>query len=152
TIRLLWRRWVSHAVIDEMSRIEIIKGQRSARGLTAAAPRRKAAAAALAAFLPGEWLEIDTVFSAIRRVGPPLTVARDLWKLYIVDPQYGSLGYDGYHDWSLLEGRYLLCLLFEYAGTLGLFDLAYGDPMGARDDFRDNWGADDLDYLSRYDG
>lgn len=43
-------------------------------------------------------------------------------------------------------------MLFEYAGTLGLFDLDYTDPAGARDDFRGNWGTDDLDYLSRYDG
>jgi hypothetical protein len=52
----------------------------------------------------------------------------------------------------VLEGRYTLAVLFEYAGTLGLLDLAYTDPAGARDDFRGNWGTDDLDYLSRYDG
>nr|WP_322749387.1 MULTISPECIES: helicase-associated domain-containing protein [unclassified Frankia] len=152
TIRQLWRRWVSHAVLDEMSRIETIKGQRSARALTAAGPRRKAVAAALATCPPGEWVEVDTLFARIRRGGPPFTVARDVWKLYIEDPQYGSLGYDGFHDWSLLEGRYLLCLLFEYAGTLGLFDLTCGDPVDACDDFRGNWGADGLDFLSRYDG
>ncbi|ABW14715.1 conserved hypothetical protein [Parafrankia sp. EAN1pec] len=152
TIRQLWRRWVGHAVLDEMSRIETIKGQRSARALTAAGPRRKAVAEALAACPPGEWVAVDMLFTRIRRGGPPFTVARDVWKLYIEDPQYGSLGYDGFHDWPLLEGRYLLCLLFEYAGTLGLFDLTYGDPVDARDDFRENWGADDLDFLSRYDG
>ncbi|MGH3674919.1 MAG: hypothetical protein ACRDU5_04125, partial [Mycobacterium sp.] len=43
-------------------------------------------------------------------------------------------------------------MLFEYAATLGLIDVTYTDPADARDDFRDNWGADDLDYLSRYDG
>jgi hypothetical protein len=35
---------------------------------------------------------------------------------------------------------------------LGLVDLDYTDPVGARDDYHGNWGADDLDYLSRYDG
>ncbi len=152
TVRHLWRRWVGHAVLDEMSRIETIKGQRSARALTAAGPRRRAVAEALAAGPPGEWVAVDLLFTRIQRGGPPFTVARDSWKLYIEDPQYGSLGYDGFHDWSLLEGRYLLCLLFEYAGALGLFDLTYGDPVDARDDFRGNWGADDLDFLSRYDG
>jgi hypothetical protein len=83
------------------------------------------------------------------------TIARNdraLWKLYLEDPQYGSLGYDGFHDWPLLEGRYTLAVLFEYAGTLGLIDLDHADPAGARDDFRHNWGGDYLDALSRYDG
>jgi ABC-type amino acid transport substrate-binding protein len=79
-------------------------------------------------------------------------LARDPWKLYLLEPEYGSLGHADFHAWPLLEGRYLLCLLFEYAGTLGLFDLAYRDPAGARDDFRGNWGSDELDALSRYDG
>ena len=26
------------------------------------------------------------------------------------------------------------------------------EPAGVRDDFHRNWGTDDLDYLSRYDG
>lgn len=56
-------------------------------------------------------------------------VARDPWKLYLCDPQYGSLGYDGFHGRTLLQ-----------------------DPVGARDDYHDNWGSDDLDMLSRYDG
>jgi hypothetical protein len=45
-----------------------------------------------------------------------------------------------------------LAALFEYAGTLGLIDLDYVHPKGARDDFRGNWGGDFLDALSRYDG
>ncbi len=152
TIRHLWKRWVSHAVLDEMSRIEEIKGQRSARALTAAHPRRKAVATALATCSPGQWVSIEELFSRMRRRQPQPTVARNPWKLYIGDPQYGSLGYDGCHAWSVLEGRYTLCLLFEYAGTLGLFDLAYTQPAGARDDYHENWGTDDLDQLSRYDG
>ena len=43
-------------------------------------------------------------------------------------------------------------MLFEHAATLGLIDTAYTDPAGAREDFRDNWGTDDLESLSRYDG
>ena len=152
TIRNLWRRWVSHAVLDEMSRIEEIKGQRSVGALTAAQPRRKAVATTLAACPPGQWVSIDELFSRIRGRQPQPTVARNPWKLYIGDPQYGSLGYDGFHRWSLLEGRYTLCVLFEYAGTLGLFDLAYTEPAGARDDYHDEWGTDGLDQLSRYDG
>ncbi|MGH3674918.1 MAG: hypothetical protein ACRDU5_04120 [Mycobacterium sp.] len=39
-IRQLWRRWISHGLIDEMSRIDAIKGQRCANVLTAVKPRR----------------------------------------------------------------------------------------------------------------
>ncbi|WP_242605666.1 helicase-associated domain-containing protein [Frankia sp. Cppng1_Ct_nod] len=152
TIRQLWQRWVSHAVIDEMSRIEEIKGQRSARALTAAKPRRQTVAQALAGCKRDEWISVDALFARMQRQGLHPSVARDPWKLYIADPQYGSLGYEGYSEWPILEGRYTLCILFEYAGTLGLFDVEYDDPAGARDDYFDNWGTDDLEWLSRYDG
>ncbi len=152
TIRRMWSRWLSHGVIDEMSRIEAIKGQRSARALTAVKPRRQAVGQALAACPPGEWLDVDEVFARVRQLASDMTVARDVWKLYIAEPQYGSLGYAGFHDWPVVEGRYVLCLLFEYAASLGLFDVALADPAGAREDFRHNWGTDDLMQLSRYDG
>lgn len=40
-LRQLWQRWLTHAVIDEFSRIEQIKGQRIRSVLTAAKPRRQ---------------------------------------------------------------------------------------------------------------
>lgn len=154
-IRELWQRWLTHAVIDEFSRIEEIKGQRIRNVLTAARTRRQLVAKALATCPPAAWLDVDTLFTTMRHRNMSPTVTRSdmaLWKLYLADPQYGSLGYAGFHDWKLLEGRYTLAVLFEYAGTLGLIDLDYIQPSGARDDFRDNWGSDDLDALSRYDG
>jgi hypothetical protein len=155
TVRQLWRRWVSHGLIDEMSRIEAIKGQRCANVLTALKPRRQTVADALAGCLAGEWITVDELFATMQGEGLSPKIARSergLWRLYLVDPEYGSLGYAGFSDWSLLEGRYTLCVLFEYAATLGLLDVTYTDPAGARDDFRGNWGAEDLDCLSRYDG
>jgi hypothetical protein len=155
TIRHLWQRWLTHALIDEFSRIEQIKGQRARNVLTAAKPRRQTVAVALADCRPGEWIDVDALFTAMRLDDLSPTIARNemaLWKLYLEDPHYGSLGYAGYHDWTLLEGRYTLAVLFEYAGTLGLIDLDYTHPAGARDDFSDNWGGDFLDGLSRYDG
>lgn len=155
TIRQLWRRWITGAVIDEFSRIEEIKGQRASNVLSSAKTRRAAVADALAACPPGEWISVDALFSTMRRSNLSPTIARNymaLWKLYIGDAHYGSLGYDGFHKWELLEGRYTLAVLFEYAATLGLADLDYVHPIGARDDHHDNWGADDLDCLSRYDG
>ena len=54
--------------------------------------------------------------------------------------------------WDILEGRYLLCLLFEYVATLGMIDVAFTDPDGARTDFANLWGTDEMAWLSRYDG
>ncbi|WP_406045812.1 helicase-associated domain-containing protein [Micromonospora sp. NBC_00898] len=156
TIRQLWRSWVTTTLLDEFNRIDRIKGQRAANVLTSVKTRRKAVATALAACRCDEWIAVDDLFAAMRRrreTSP--TVARSergLWKLYLVDPQYGSLGYSGFADWPILEGRYTLAVLFEYAATLGLIDIEYTDPVGARTDYHGNWGADDLDYLSRYDG
>lgn len=155
TVRALWRSWLSKGVIDEFSRIEHIKGQRTANTLTSAKTRRQSVAAALSRCPVGEWVAVDDLFTRMRQGGLSPNVARSeraLWRLYIADAQYGSLGYAGFAEWPVLEGRYTLAVLFEYAGTLGLVDLDYTDPVGARDDFRGNWGTDDLDYLSRYDG
>jgi hypothetical protein len=154
-IRGLWQRWLTHAVIDEFSRIENIKGQRIRNVLTAAKPRRQILNMALAGCPPGQWIDTDTLFDTMRRHNLSPTIARNdmaLWKLYLDDPQYGSLGYAEVHHWALLEGRYSLAVLFEYAGTLGLIDLDYVHPDGAREDFRENWGGEDLGALSRYDG
>ena len=154
-IRGLWRSWVTKAVIDELSRVEHIKGQRATNVLTSAKTRRQRVSAALATCRPGAWVEVDDLFASMRGAGLSPTVARSdraLWKLYLVDAQYGSLGYAGFGEWEILEGRYTLAVIFEYAATLGLVDVAYDEPAGARDDYHGNWGADDLDYLSRYDG
>jgi hypothetical protein len=117
--------------------------------------RRQAVATALVSCSSDEWISMEALFTTMRRGHMSPTVARSemaLWKLYLVDAHYGSLGYDGFHRWEILEGRYTLAVLFEYAGTLGLFDLDYIHPSGARDDFHNNWGGGDLDALSRYDG
>jgi len=155
TLALLWQRWLSRGVIDEFSRVEAIKGQRAANVLTAVKPRRAQVGAALAACAPGEWTDVDTLFRTMREAGHDPRIARSeraLWKLYLEDPEYGSLGYDGFHNWELLQGRYTLAVLFEYAAVLGLIDVDHRPPVGARDDYRDNWGADWTDCISRYDG
>jgi len=155
TLAQLWRRWISSGLLDEFSRVEAIKGQRAANVLSAVKPRRTQVAAALTGLAPGEWTTVDDLFAAMRKAGhdPVITrTERALWKLYLEDPEYGSLGYDGYHNWELLQGRYTLAVLFEYAAPLGLIDVEYVPPVGARSDYHGNWGADWLDQISRYDG
>jgi hypothetical protein len=152
----LWSRWLRGVSTDELARIEAIKGQRKPGTLTSAPTRRAAVAAALAALQPGAWTGAGKLLASLRaQQEPPLTATRSLralWQLYVVDSYFGSLGHAGSRTWDLVEGRYALCVLFEYAATLGLIDVAYTDPRGARHDYRVLWGADQLSCLSRYDG
>jgi hypothetical protein len=151
----LWARWLRSVSADELGRIEAIKGQRKPGTLTSAITRRAAVAAALSALQPGAWTGAGKLLASLRAQQPPLVAARSLralWRLYVVDSYFGSLGYAGSRTWDLVEGRYALCVLFEYAATLGLIDVAYTGPRGARDDYRALWGADQLSCLSRYDG
>jgi hypothetical protein len=151
----LWDRWLASVSHDELSRIEAIKGQRRAATLTPAATRRAAVAAGLAALRPGAWTQTGALLSVLRTRAPRLAVTRTLmarWRLYIADAYHGSLGHAGPQAWDIIEGRYALCVLLEYAATIGLVDVAYTDPDGARPDYRALWGADQYACLSRYDG
>jgi hypothetical protein len=151
----LWARWLGGVSQDELARVEAVKGQRKTGTLTSAVTRRAAVVAALAGLEPGAWTGVGKLLGILRAQRPPLVAARSLraqWRLYVLDSYYGSLGHAGPRAWDLVEGRYALCVLFEYAATVGLIDVAYTDSRGARDDFRALWGADQLSCLSRYDG
>lgn len=154
TIKHLWGRWLDKGLVDEFSRVEAIKGQkRKGRGgFTDVAQRRVAVEQMLAACPPRKWIEIEEFFRYVEASDVQLEVVGNLWRLYLADPQYGSLGYAGYGNWSVVQGRYIMALLWEYAATLGMVDIAHVPPENARDDYWENWGADDLDCLSRYDG
>ena len=148
----LWSRWLKSRLLDEFSRIDVIKGQKAkGRVLTAVAPRRAAIADALECCPADAWVDVDDFSCFMQATDRGFEVAHDPWKLYLAEPEYGSLGHQGSHDWHILQLRYLLCFLFEYAAPLGLIDVAYREPT-ARRDYGDMWGADDLQFLSRYDG
>jgi hypothetical protein len=90
----VWRRWLTHGAIDEFSRVEAIKGQRGSNVLSAVKRRRSTGADGLATCPPGEWIEIDDLFATMRRKRLSPTIARSeraLWRLHILDPEYGSL-------------------------------------------------------------
>lgn len=149
----IWRKWQKASLLDEFSRIDAIKGQKAKGGVMAAvAPRRAAITELLQRCPAGEWISIDAFSRFMVATGHTFDVARDPWRLYICEPDYGSLGHSGYHDWDILQLRYMLCFLFEYAAPLGIIDVAYTEPAGARPNFSDMWGTDDLPFLSRYDG
>ncbi len=152
TIRRLWVRWVDTTILDELSRIDCVKGQtgKGKRGLTAVSGRRRAVADSLARCPVGGWVSTDEFFRFVRASGNDFSVTRSAWNLYVGELQYGSLGHDnGQH---ILEARYLFCLLLEYAATLGMIDVALIPPADARRDYHGMWGTDDLPYFSRYDG
>ncbi len=120
--------------------------------MTAAERRRAVVVEAMKQCSVGSWVHVDDFFRFMQAAAYDFNVTRNPWELYIIDKEYGSLGYDGHHTFEIIEGRYILCLLFEYAATLGMVDVAYLDPQRARKDYRELWGAGDLDYFSRYDG
>lgn len=154
TLRDIWNAWLNNKIMDEFSRIDTIKGQKGKGGksMTPPADRRLAIQAALAGCPVGKWVETAEFSRFMQAAGFRFEVTRNAWGLYLCDPQYGSLGYDGYGGWNILQERYLLCLLFEYAAPLGMIDIAYEHPAGARPDYSGQWGGDDLIFLSRYDG
>jgi len=152
-LRTLWRKWLKTTLLDEFSRVDAIKGQSSTgRVMSAVPPRRAAIEEALQACPTGRWVLLDDFSRFMRAADHVFAVAHDPWKLYLGERQYGSLGYDGSHGWNILQDRYIAAVLFEFAATLGIVDVAYVDPAEGRDDFRDMWGADELRFLSRYDG
>ena len=149
----IWNKWLKSNLFDEFSRVDVIKGQKSkGRVMTALAPRRAAINEILRLCPAGAWFYVDDFSRFMQATGHTFDVSHNPWKLYISDQQYGSLGHDGYHSWEILQLRYLLCFLFEYAAALGIIDVAYIEPTEARNDFGDLWGTDDLEFLSRYDG
>ena len=153
TIRTLWQKWLANSTCDEYNRVNDIKGQQSAKShMTARPPRRAAIAGALLACPAGKWISVDDFSSFMVASGREFLISHAPERLYLCEARYGNFGYSGYGGWPILQFRYLLMLLFEYAATLGLIDIAYVNPEGARDDFRNQWSADDLKWLSRYDG
>ena len=154
TLQTLWKRWLKNTTFDEFRRIDEIKGQtgKGARGMTAVAGRREVIANALSECPIGKWTEFSAFSKYMVATGQLFEVTRDPYNLYICEFGYGNLGYDGSHDWHILQERYMRCLLFEYAATLGLIDVGYVDPGVNWRDFSDLWGTEDLNFLSRYDG
>lgn len=153
-IHRAWNRWLKTTLLDEFNRVHTIKGQtgKGKRVMTAVAGRREAIVEALAACPPHKWISFDEFSRFMRASGLTFEVAYDLWPLYIEDPYYGSLGYSGFGEWPIVQERYMMAFLFEYAATMGLIDVAYIHPSGARRNYSNLWGTDGLDCLSRYDG
>ena len=152
-LRGLWNKWLKNTLLDEFKRVDVIKGQNGkGRFMAAIAPRRAVIDEALGHCPVGEWIKVDEFGRFMRAEDMDFDICHDPWRLFISDAHYGALGYQGHHGWEILQLRYLLAVLFEYAAPLGMIDVAYLNPADARDDFRGLWGIDELRFLSRYDG
>ncbi|HLN33282.1 MAG TPA: helicase-associated domain-containing protein [Gemmataceae bacterium] len=153
-LRSAWNCWLNSTLLDEFHRVSGVKGLQSKgkSGASALVSRRHAMLEALEECPAGKWIATEELFRLLKVHGKDFEVVHNPFQLYIGERQYGSLGTWGRAYWELVEGRYALALLFEYAATLGLIDVAYTSPQGARDDYTDRWGTDDLACLSRYDG
>ena len=152
TVKEIYERWRSRGP-DEFKRISLIKGQGSkGRVMTKVSDRRADIELALTECPVNEWIHVDEFFRFMRASNINLEVAQNPWKLYLGDPQYGSLGYEG-TTFDVLEGRYILVYLFEYLATLGVIDIAIVPPYWVRyEDYRHLWGHEECKFLSRYDG
>jgi hypothetical protein len=153
-IHTAWQRWEKTKIFDEFSRVTAIKGQKSSRGRTMTTPvkRRPMINYLLEDLQPGQWISMDEFIRLLQtRAEYSFEMVNYEWKLYFSDQQYGHLSYND--TWPLLQLRYVLIYLFEYCATLGVIDIAYQDPRGARsEDYRSCWGTDELEYLSHCDG
>ena len=152
TLKTLWQKWLKTKVLDEFRRVDHIKGQTKHRTMTAVTKRREIIATALTECPVNQWINLNNFFRYMQWHNYGLEITHNEWNLYLCYPEYGSFGEFGDDNWSLLQGRYILCFLFEYAATLGMVDVAYISPVAARDDYYGNWGTDDFEFLSRYDG
>ena len=149
----LFERWQLKGTPDELRRVDLIKGQTSKGArLSAVVERRQVIADALQDCPVGEWISVDELFRQMQLHGHSFEVSHNPWGLYLVDAQYGALGYEGYGGFAILQARYCLAYLFEYLATLGMIDVAYTTPYHARLDYAGHWGTDDFRFLSRYDG
>jgi hypothetical protein len=153
-IRQIWDCWLGSRFFDEFQRIEAVKGQtgKGRKSMTPVAGRRAAIVEGLKQCPPNRWVRVTELSRFMQAEGINFLVSDNPWSLYISDPQYGSLGYDGSNEWNIIEGRYINCFLLEYAATLGLIDIGYIRPDDAGNDYGHMWGTDDLPFLSRYDG
>ncbi|MBE9184816.1 hypothetical protein IQ270_08855 [Microcoleus sp. LEGE 07076] len=153
-LQTAWKRWLQTKTFDEFRRIDPIKGQtgRGARGMTDVTWRRDAIACVLAECPVGKWILFNEFSTYLVATGHQFNVTEEPYYLYIGELGYGSLSDLTSYTWHILEERYMRCVLFEYAATLGIIDVAYVEPSLVPSDFDDLWGTDDLEFLSRYDG
>ncbi len=150
-LRDLWKAWQTGADFDELRRISEVRGV-STLGYRLSDPRmrRDRIATALAKCPVGDWIAMDAFFDHLRASGLDFRITDGTSGLYMGEyPKQMLDRWSEENQWLILQARYILCVLFEYAATLGMIDVAYILPDHAREDIA---RLSDLDSISRYDG
>jgi hypothetical protein len=152
TLQTLWKNWQKNTLLDELRRIEGIKGQtgKGKSSLTALSGRRSPIAAALKECPVGRWVKLTELCRYMLAAEHDLLVSRNLEHLTI----NGSSGSYYESDFLTVEARYLACVLFEYAATMGLIDISFLHPDDGFVNFVQSKDRYYYSYepLSRYDG
>lgn len=153
-IALLWKSWLNQSSFDEFRRIDSIKGQtgRGKYAMSDPSERRQEIVKTLSACPSNVWIDFDEFSRYMRSIGNFFYVTYNPGSLYIGDTNYGAMEYDDSRKWEILQDRYMLCFLLEYASTLGLIDVAFIEPEYGHNNYSSLWGVDELAFLSRYDG
>lgn len=102
-----------------------------------------------------DFTPVVAAFDGLPSSGASFSVVRNeraKFKLYLEAPEYGSLGYSDIDFGRIVDRRYMMVLLVEYAATVELVDVRFADAGNGANDFGDLWGADRLECLSRSDG
>ncbi|GAB4459516.1 MAG: hypothetical protein OHK0037_04990 [Elainellaceae cyanobacterium] len=135
SLQTLWKAWLKNTLLDELRRVESIKGQtgKAKRSLTAVAGRRSKIVEALKDCPVGRWVSLMDFLRYIIAAGYEFEVSRNPESLTLED--HGPI-YEA--SFVVLEARYIAAFLFEYAATLGLIDVAYVHP----DDALFQWSMD----------
>lgn len=150
-IKDIFQRWVKTSILNEFSRIDVIKGQKSkSRPLYKPQNAREKIIKILSSLEEGKWVAVNELFTYIIASGNRFNIVRNPWALYIFDAEYGSMGYDNI-NWNHLEGRFARVFLLEYMATLGLIDVAVIPPWHSQSDLKELY-CEDISCISRYDG
>ena len=153
-VREAWERWLKSDLLDELSRVRAIKGQQSKDArLTKPADRREKLIIALRALPIGRWVSFDEVLRYMRAESLLPVIERNDYSAFYVGSSsyYGMIEQTGMKYWDVVIGSYLRVVVWEYAATLGLVEIAYTRPEESPHDFGYAYELED-DYLSRYDG
>ncbi len=154
----IWQKWLKTKMIDELRRINQIKGQtgKAGRSLMATHKRRQGILKAIKDCPVEKWVDIKEFCHYIQAVGYEFSVSRKPDSFSLENSSFIEIGLaknfsdsSSSYYWEALEGRYLLCFLFEYMATLGLLDVAYVHPGKAKVGWSKLF---EERFFSRYDG
>ena len=143
-------RFIANGDFDELHRVNHIRGQTgkySSRYISCPSDRKSAICKVLAQWPQGEWLEYSEALRSVNAFGGDWDVMKASGFLFLCEAEYGSI-----NDVPAVSSQYLRALLMESLATLGLVDIGYVYPHGEWPDLRGQWGADEMEFLGRYDG